>query len=98
MPETLAVLEEKLEGFNRRGEETTEKVDLLIALIVALRTNQPRRMLALAREACDLSERLDYRSGLGHSLGYMGFAHYMLSEQEAAHVKLKAALLLRPLD
>ena len=33
MPETLDVLEARLDAFNRRGEETTEKVDLLIEMV-----------------------------------------------------------------
>ena len=87
MPEPLAALEATLDALNHRGEETTEKVDLLIEIVVTMRTNQPRRMLALAGKAYDLAERLGYRKGMAYALGYLGFSHHLLSDQEAALAK-----------
>ena len=94
MPETLDALEEKLRALDQRGEETTEKVDLLIAFLMALGSHDPQRTMAVSREICALADRLSYTRGKAYGLGYMGFVHHLLSEHETAYAKLQQALSL----
>ncbi len=94
MADTLEALEKKLHALDRRGEETTEKVDLLIEILEALRSDDPRRSLAVSEDVYALAERLSYRRGMGYGLGYMGFAHNMLSNLETAYARMQEAIPL----
>jgi len=94
MADTLETLEKKLHALDQRDEETTGKVDLLIEILEALRSDDPRRSLAVSEDVYALSERLSYRRGMGYGLGYMGFAHNMLSNLETAYARLQEAIPL----
>ncbi|MFQ5569692.1 MAG: tetratricopeptide repeat protein [Rhodothermales bacterium] len=94
MTNTLASLDERLQALRDRGEETTETVDVLIEVAAALRTDNLDRILAVTREAYALAQRLGYTRGMAYSLGYNGFARYMLSDHEAAYGKLEESIAL----
>ena len=94
MDESFEGLAERLAVCRRRGEETTAVVDLLVAMAAVLRSNEPQRILALGREACDLGKRLGYQRGVAYGLGYQGWAKFLLSEYEAAYALGKEALAL----
>jgi two-component system NtrC family sensor kinase len=94
MQDTLDALEGRLEALSRTGEETPEKVDVLIGIANALRSNNPQRTLLLAQEAYDLAVRLSYPHGQGHGLSFLAFAAYMKSDHETAYARFKEALAI----
>jgi len=71
MQDTRNALEARLDALNRAGEETTEKVDVLIGIVEALLPNNPQRTERLAQEAYDLAVRLSYQQGPAYGLGFL---------------------------
>lgn len=71
-----------------------ERIDLLSELAWALRRLDSQRCFTLAQEAFELSEAENYKNGLASSLLARGFAHFRLSDYEAAQKDAEQAYAL----
>jgi len=69
-----------------------KKVDFINARSKELSISNPRKALALAEEAYELSSRLEYKRGLGYSLLNMGYAGRTLSSYVEYLPKLVEAM------
>jgi len=91
MKEEIRHLEHKLKSFPVR-EISREKIDVLNQLCRLILIEDPRRGLKLSTQAERLARKIDYREGLGYSIGLNGYSYYMMSNHEKALPKLKTAL------
>jgi signal transduction histidine kinase len=91
MKEQLKELEEQLQTLTQNGNDTVETVDILIKMAEILGVDNPKRAIEVTEKAYEIAKKLSYAHGRAYSAGYMGFAHYMLSNHELALAKLKEA-------
>lgn len=75
----------------RTGPATIEAVDRLNDDADQLLGEDPKRALSLASDALNAAQVLEYGAGIGRAQGVMGFAHYLLSDLNAALGLLKSS-------
>ncbi len=66
------------------GDDSPERVDLLVKFARAVSIDDPSRARSVSREALEISRRLDYEKGVAFSLYHMGFGEYLRSDHEKA--------------
>lgn len=91
MVDKVKQLERRLATMQRRDAASPQTLDLLLQLCEELVVHEPRRALELAEQASALAGHLQDAPAQAVSTGYAGYAHYMLSEHEAALPKLTEA-------
>jgi signal transduction histidine kinase len=85
MANEVAAIEERLRVLQTDSEHVRERTDLLNSLGWDLRHGDDwNRVLELAQEAKELADSCGYQRGVAGSLRNAAFAHYMLSNFEAA--------------
>jgi signal transduction histidine kinase len=85
MANEVAAIEEKLRVLATDSQHARERADLLNSLGWDLRHGEDwNRVLELAHEARELADSCGYQRGVAGSLRNAAFAHYMLSNFEAA--------------
>jgi signal transduction histidine kinase len=96
--DAIGQLEARLDELSQAGDESREKVNVLIDLSAEYSVQNPRLALDTAKGALALAEKLDYQNGIGRSCGYVGFGYYLLSEHtKALEATLRAIIILEEL-
>jgi len=80
------------------GDDSPERVDLLILLTRAIFIDDPPRAIDVCRESLEMSRRLDYEKGEAFGLYHLGFGEYLRSNHEKAMaVLLESEQLMKSL-
>jgi two-component system NtrC family sensor kinase len=66
------------------GDDSPERVDLLVKFARALSIDDPSRARSVSLQTLEMSKRLDYEKGVAFSLYHMGFGEYLRSDHEKA--------------
>ena len=70
------------------GDDSPERVDLLVQFARAVSIHDPSRARQTSRSALEMSRRLGYEKGIAYSLYNVGFGEYLRSDHEKAMVLL----------
>ncbi len=81
------------------GDDSPERVDLLVQLARAISIHDPSRARQTSRSALDMSRRLGYDKGIAYSLYNIGFGEYLRSDHEKAMaLLLESEQLMKSLE
>ncbi len=70
------------------GDDSPERVDLLVQFARAVSIHEPSRARRISRSTLEMSRRLGYEKGIAYSLYSVGFGEYLRSDHEKAMVLL----------